>query len=142
MDKNKKQENPAKVAETTMKPEKKEHLQVIKPGEEPTAIETTFTQVGPSTKPALNLDQTVQVVIDLGRKIKKTQNLKTQASLLEEFEIKNEDGYFAHELSIEDSNRKSFETKDAVLIKDVIQFIRKRIAETVTELEANIILPQ
>lgn len=93
------------------------------------------------SKTAMNLEQTISVVMGLGRKIKAAQNLKTQASQLEEFEIKNEGEYMTHKLVIEDSSRRSFSTNDPQLIKDVVEFIRIRIWETVKDLEANIILP-
>lgn len=89
----------------------------------------------------VNLEQTIQVVMGLGKKIRMAQNLKTQASQLEEFEIKSEGDYLNHHLTIEDSNRRNFTTKDAQVIKDVVEFIRQRIFETVVELEANIVLP-
>lgn len=114
-------------------------LQIVKPEDQQEAEDTEFKVI--ELKPALNLDETVQVIMNLGKKIRQAQNLKTQGSQLEEFEIKNEGEYQSHSLNISDSNRRSFETKDAQLIKDVVNFIKKRIYETVTDLEANIILP-
>lgn len=100
-------------------------------------------------KQVMNLDQTIKVLERLWQKQRQRALLTVTIDSLNDFEIKrseteideNANYYTGCELVIKDDERRSFNTKNPVLIRGVVEFLKSRCAERLTEVEAEIVLP-
>lgn len=98
-------------------------------------------------KLGLNLEKTLLLVGDLHKKAMQRAKLNAYAEKLEAFELKQTEEdltkshYSGCNLTLVDDNRQSFELKNAVIIGEVCQFLKKKFEEKASELEAEIVLP-
>jgi hypothetical protein len=102
------------------------------------------------SKAPLNLDETIKVLDRLWQKQKQRAALIVTVDSLNDFEFKrkeeevddNANYYTGCELTIKDDERRSFNTKNPILIRGVVEFLKHRCQERLMEVEAEIILPE
>jgi len=102
------------------------------------------------SKAPLNLDETIKVLERLWQKQKQRAALIVTVDSLNDFEFKrkeeevdeNANYYTGCELTIKDDERRSFNTKNPILIRGVVDFLKHRCQERLMEVEAEIILPE
>lgn len=99
-------------------------------------------------KPAMNLDQTIKVLDGLWQKQRQRAKLLMTVDSLTDFELKRKEEeeessnyYTGCEMTIKDDERRTFTTKNPILIKGVVEFLKKRCEERLMEVESEIILP-
>jgi len=100
-------------------------------------------------KPVFNLDATVKLVSDLGKKITQRDKLRVTIDNLDAFTIApNEDDdvtgtnkYHRCELVITDDTGNEFVTKNAYIIEHVAQYVNSLCVEKLGEIEAEIVIP-
>lgn len=102
------------------------------------------------SKAPLNLDETIKVLDRLWQKQKQRAALIVTVDSLNDFEFKRKEEevdesanyYTGCELTIKDDERRSFNTKNPILIRGVVEFLKHRCQERLMEVEAEIILPE
>ncbi|EHQ27532.1 hypothetical protein [Mucilaginibacter paludis] len=100
-------------------------------------------------KPVFNLDATVKLVSELGKKITQRDKLKATIDNLDTFTIaSNEDGdvtgsnkFYRCELVLHDDAGNEFVTKNAYIIDHVTQYVNALCVEKLAEIEAEIVIP-
>lgn len=101
-------------------------------------------------KPAMNLDETIKLALDLNRRINQRGKLLETIGTLEEFEIaqKNDaegtDGnnhYQGCELTIEDDKGREFTTKNPFIINAVAKMVNQLCVDKLAEIEGEIFIP-
>jgi hypothetical protein len=102
-----------------------------------------------SLKPVFNLDATVKLVSELGKKIVQRDKLRATIDNLDSFSIApNEEDdvtgsnkFYRCELVIKDDDDNEFVTKNAYIIEHVAQYVNSLCVEKLAEIEAEIIIP-
>jgi len=101
-------------------------------------------------KIVLNLEGTLKFIEELHRKAKQRTKLQETIKNLDEFEVELRDEadttdtnyYNGCVLTIEDDNRRKFETKNPTIIWTVAQLVNNMCVDKLAEIEAGIVLPQ
>jgi len=97
----------------------------------------------------LNLDETIKVIEDLFQKKRHRDRLDTYVNYLEAFEIKataedldpKSSYYYGCKLVITDDEKANFELKNPTIIKEVIEYLKKRLGAKLAEIESELVLP-
>lgn len=100
-------------------------------------------------KPVQSLEETLELLADLQKKMRYRDTLLNTTKKLNEFEINlcededemGGDQYNDCVLVIRDDHNRRFETKNPVVIEQVSSFIKNICAKKLTEIEATIVLP-
>jgi RNase H-fold protein (predicted Holliday junction resolvase) len=101
-------------------------------------------------KIVLNLEGTLKFIEEMHRKAKQRTKLQDTIKNLDDFEIELRDEadttdtnyYNGCVLTIEDDNRRKFETKNPTIIWTVAQLVNNMCIEKLAEIEAGIVIPQ
>lgn len=101
-------------------------------------------------KPALNLESVLKLVEELHRRKTQRDRLMDTIDTLEAFEVELKDDaeetdsnyYQGCKLSIIDDNRNEFSTKNPFIIQAVAHFVKSMCTDRLSEIEAEITLPQ
>ncbi|CDS93669.1 hypothetical protein BN1088_1431621 [Sphingobacterium sp. PM2-P1-29] len=96
-----------------------------------------------------NLDETLELLEELQKKMRKRGTLLNTINKLNKFEFELEqeedemggDQFNDCSLSIRDDHNNRFETKNPMVIEAVSAFIREICTDKLAEIEANIVLP-
>lgn len=123
-------------------------LTIVKPEDQTHAVETTAVIIEERTKQGLNLAETMKLVEDLHMKKRHRDRLEFSIDELEKFEVKRQvedlddkSYYSGCQITIKDDGRGEFSTKNPVIIADVVNFLKRKFTEKLTEIEASIVLP-
>lgn len=100
-------------------------------------------------KPAMNLEATIKLALDLNRRINQRGKLLETISTLEEFEVMQKDDadetesnhYQRCELTIEDDKGREFTTKNPFIIHAVATMVNKLCIDKLAEIEGDIHFP-
>lgn len=101
-------------------------------------------------KPAMNLEQTIKLALDLNRRISQRGKLLDTIGTLEEFEIAQKDDaegtdgnnhYQGCELTIEDDKGREFTTKNPFIINAVAKMVNTLCVDKLAEIEGEIFIP-
>ena len=100
-------------------------------------------------KIVLNLEGTLKFIEEMHRKAKQRVKLQQTIQNLDEFEVELRDEadttdtnyYNGCVLTIEDDNRRRFETKNPTIIWTVAQLVNNMCVEKLAEIEAAIVIP-
>ncbi|MBD1366555.1 hypothetical protein IDJ77_22265 [Mucilaginibacter sp. ZT4R22] len=98
----------------------------------------------------LNLEGTLKFIEEMHRKAKQRTKLQDTIKNLDDFEVELRDEadttdtnyYNGCVLTIEDDNRRKFETKNPTIIWTVAQLVNNMCVEKLAEIEAGIVIPQ
>lgn len=98
---------------------------------------------------ALSLAQTIKTVTDLNTKVKHLNSLEAYSQKLENFTVKKKEEdldtninyYTGCKFELRDDDNQIFTLKHPVLVKEVIDFVKKRLDAKRAEIEATIKLP-
>jgi hypothetical protein len=101
-------------------------------------------------KVVLNLEGTLKFIEEMHRKAKQRAKLQQTIQNLDEFEVELRDEadttdtnyYNGCVLTIEDDNRRKFETKNPTIIWTVAQLVNNMCVDKLAEIEAGIVIPQ
>jgi len=101
-------------------------------------------------KIVLNLEGTLKFIEEMHRKAKQRTKLQDTIKNLDDFEVELRDEadttdtnyYNGCTLTIEDDNRRKFETKNPTIIWTVAQLVNNMCVEKLAEIEAGIVIPQ
>jgi hypothetical protein len=101
-------------------------------------------------KIVLNLEGTLKFIEEMHRKAKQRTKLQETIKNLDDFEVELRDEadttdtnyYHGCVLSIEDDNRRKFETKNPTIIWTVAQLVNNMCVDKLAEIEAGIVIPQ
>jgi hypothetical protein len=101
-------------------------------------------------KIVLNLEGTLKFIEEMHRKAKQRTKLQDTIKNLDDFEVELRDEadtadtnyYNGCVLTIEDDNRRKFETKNPTIIWTVAQLVNNMCVEKLAEIEAGIVIPQ
>jgi len=101
-------------------------------------------------KVVLNLEGTLKFIEEMHRKAKQRTKLQDTIKNLDDFEVELRDEadttdtnyYNGCTLTIEDDNRRKFETKNPTIIWTVAQLVNNMCVEKLAEIEAGIVIPQ
>jgi RNase H-fold protein (predicted Holliday junction resolvase) len=101
-------------------------------------------------KVVLNLEGTLKFIEEMHRKAKQRNKLQETIKNLDEFEVELRDEadttdtnyYNGCVLTIEDDNRRKFETKNPTIIWTVAQLVNNMCVDKLAEIEASIVIPQ
>ncbi|WDF57182.1 hypothetical protein [Mucilaginibacter sp. KACC 22063] len=112
--------------------------------------EPTKAEVKAAIKPILNLEGTLKWIEEMHRKSNQRNKLQDTIKNLESFEVELRDEadttdtnyYTGCVLTIEDDNRRKFETKNPTIIWAVAQMVNSMCVDKLAEIEASIVLPQ
>lgn len=147
MNKNQRQADAVKVTATPTEKAETKGLTVLMPGNNPQAEDTTAEVIEPK-KAVLNLAETMKLVEELHMKKRHRDRLEVSIDELESFEIKQKDEdlgdksyYTGCHISIKDDNRTEFLTKNPAIIAEVVNFLKQKFSDKLTEIEALIVLP-
>ena len=97
----------------------------------------------------LNLEGTLKFIEEMHRKAKQRTKLQDTIKNLDDFEIELRDEadttdtnyYNGCTLTIEDDNRRKFETKNPTIIWTVAQLVNNMCVDKLAEIEAGIVIP-
>lgn len=101
-------------------------------------------------KPAENLEEinkvftlenTIDVVMNLGKKIRQTQKLHIEHDLLKEFIQKHNGDATGHDLKISDGSGNNYQVLEPSIIAACLELIKEKQLKTIETLEAEIKLP-
>lgn len=101
-------------------------------------------------KPALNLEGTIKLALELNRRINQRGKLLETIGTLEEFEVAQKDDaeetdsnnhYQGCELTIEDDKGREFTTKNPFIIHAVAKMVNKLCVDKLAEIEGEIFIP-
>jgi hypothetical protein len=98
----------------------------------------------------LNLEGTLKFIEEMHRKAKQRTKLQDTIKNLDDFEVELRDEadttdtnfYNGCTLTIEDDNRRKFETKNPTIIWTVAQLVNNMCVDKLAEIEAGIVIPQ
>jgi len=131
------------------KEEKKTDVVVTEaPKTEPTKKE--IKEALKEEKPAMNLEATIKLALDLNRRINQRGKLLETIGTLEEFEIAQKDDaegtdgnnhYQGCELTIEDDKGREFTTKNPFIINAVAKMVNTLCVDKLAEIEGEIFIP-
>ena len=101
-------------------------------------------------KYVMNLEGTLKFIEELHRKAKQRTKLQDTIKNLDDFEVELRDEadttdtnfYHGCVLTIEDDNRRKFETKNPTIIWTVAQLVNNMCVDKLAEIEAGIVIPQ
>jgi len=101
-------------------------------------------------KVVLNLEGTLKFIEEMHRKAKQRTKLQETIKNLDDFEVELRDEadttdtnyYNGCVLTIEDDNRRKFETKNPTIIWTVAQLVNNMCVDKLAEIEAGIVIPQ
>ncbi|MHB8205949.1 hypothetical protein [Mucilaginibacter sp.] len=101
-------------------------------------------------KIVLNLEGTLKFIEEMHRKAKQRTKLQETIKNLDDFEVELRDEadttdtnyYHGCVLTIEDDNRRKFETKNPTIIWTVAQLVNNMCVDKLAEIEAGIVIPQ
>lgn len=101
-------------------------------------------------KIVLNLEGTLKFIEEMHRKAKQRAKLQETIKNLDDFEVELRDEadttdtnyYNGCVLTIEDDNRRKFETKNPTIIWTVAQLVNNMCIDKLAEIEAGLVLPQ
>jgi len=118
------------------------------PKAEPTKIEIKEQLV--TEKPAMNLEATIKLALDLNRRINQRGKLLETIGTLETFEVAQKDDaeetdstHFQRcELTIEDDKGREFTTKNPFIINAVAKMVNTLCVDKLAEIEGEIFIPQ
>lgn len=119
------------------------------PKTEPTKLE--IKEALKEEKPAMNLEATIKLALDLNRRINQRGKLLETIGTLEEFEIAQKDDaegtdgnnhYQGCELTIEDDKGREFTTKNPFIINAVAKMVNTLCVDKLAEIEGEIFIPQ
>src|SRR5665213_3642145 len=114
--------------------------------EAPKAEQTQAEAGQTAKKTALNLEATLKFIEEMSRKAKQRAKLQETIKNLDEFNVELRDEadpadtnfYNGCVLTIEDDNRRKFETKNPTIIWTVAQMVNNMCVEKLSEVEAGI----
>lgn len=115
---------------------------------EPTKLE--IKEALKEEKPAMNLEATIKLALDLNRRINQRGKLLETIGTLEEFEIAQKDDaegtdgnnhYQGCELTIEDDKGREFTTKNPFIINAVAKMVNTLCVDKLAEIEGEIFIP-
>lgn len=100
-------------------------------------------------KPALNLERTIKLALDLNRRINQRGKLLETINTLESFEVAQQDDaeetdtsfYQGCTLTIEDDKGREFTTKNPFIIKEVANKVNRLCVDKLAEIEGEIFIP-
>ena len=100
-------------------------------------------------KIVLNLEGTLKFIEEMHRKAKQRNKLQETIKNLDDFEVELRDEadttdtnyYHGCVLTIEDDNRRKFETKNPTIIWTVAQLVNNMCVDKLAEIEAGIVIP-
>ena len=100
-------------------------------------------------KVVLNLEGTLKFIEEMHRKAKQRTKLQDTIKNLDDFEVELRDEadntdtnyYNGCTLTIEDDNRRKFETKNPTIIWTVAQLVNNMCVDKLAEIEAGIVIP-
>jgi hypothetical protein len=118
------------------------------PKAEPTKIE--IKEQLTTAKPAMNLEATIKLALDLNRRINQRGKLLETIGTLETFEVAQKDDaeetdstHFQRcELTIEDDKGREFTTKNPFIINAVAKMVNTLCVDKLAEIEGEIFIPQ
>jgi len=119
--------------------------------ETPEAEQAPAVEAKPEPKKnVLNLEGTLKFIEEMHRKAKQRTKLQQTIQNLDEFEVELRDEadttdtnfYNGCVLTIEDDNRRKFETKNPTIIWTVAQLVNNMCVDKLAEIEAGIVIPQ
>ncbi|MFA6275623.1 MAG: hypothetical protein WC622_02680 [Pedobacter sp.] len=130
------------------KEEPKAVAPVEAPKAEPTKIE--IKEQLQEVKPAMNLEATIKLALDLNRRINQRGKLLETIGTLEAFEVAQKDDaeetdstHFQRcELTIEDDKGREFTTKNPFIINAVAKMVNTLCVDKLAEIEGEIFIPQ
>ncbi|RZL47088.1 MAG: hypothetical protein EOP00_13000 [Pedobacter sp.] len=117
------------------------------PKPEPTKME--IKEQLKEEKPAMNLEATIKLALDLNRRINQRGKLLETIGTLEEFEVAQKDDaeetdstHFQRcELTIEDDKGREFTTKNPFIINAVAKMVNTLCVDKLAEIEGEIFIP-
>ncbi len=118
------------------------------PKTEPTKLE--IKEALKEQKPAMNLEATIKLALDLNRRINQRGKLLETIGTLEEFDIAQKDDaegtdgnnhYQGCELTIEDDKGREFTTKNPFIINAVAKMVNTLCVDKLAEIEGEIFIP-
>jgi hypothetical protein len=117
------------------------------PKAEPTKME--IKEQLKEEKPAMNLEATIKLALDLNRRINQRGKLLETIGTLETFEVAQKDGaeetdstHFQRcELTIEDDKGREFTTKNPFIINAVAKMVNTLCVDKLAEIEGEIFIP-
>jgi len=100
-------------------------------------------------KPALNLEATIKLALDLNRRINQRGKLLETIGTLEAFEVAQKDDaeetdsthFQGCELTIEDDKGREFTTKNPFIINAVAKMVNTLCVDKLAEIEGEIFIP-
>lgn len=118
------------------------------PKTEPTKME--IKEQLKEEKPAMNLEATIKLALDLNRRINQRGKLLETIGTLETFEVAQKDDaeetdstHFQRcELTIEDDKGREFTTKNPFIINAVAKMVNTLCVDKLAEIEGEIFIPQ
>lgn len=123
----------------------KSTLLVVKPEETAESLPEIKTQ---AIKPALNLEATIKIVEELHMKKRHRDRLEHSIDELDKFVIKRQSEdlddksyYQGCMIKVSDDDRNEWSTKNPTVITEVVNFLKAKFQEKLSEIEAQIILP-
>ncbi len=137
----------------TAKPETKPNAEANKVVAEALKTEPTKSELREQLKeekPALNLEGTIKLALELNRRINQRGKLLETIGTLEEFEVAQKDDaeetdtsnhYQGCELTIEDDKGREFTTKNPFIIHAVAKMVNKLCVDKLAEIEGEIFIP-
>ncbi|MCZ4223510.1 hypothetical protein [Pedobacter rhodius] len=141
----------ANSASVKIDPSKEEAKAVVvtpePPKAEPTKIE--IKEQLKEEKPAMNLEATIKLALDLNRRINQRGKLLETIGTLETFEVAQKDDaeetdstHFQRcELTIEDDKGREFTTKNPFIINAVAKMVNTLCVDKLAEIEGEIFIP-
>ncbi len=101
-------------------------------------------------KPAMNLEATIKLALDLNRRINQRGKLLETIGTLETFEVAQKDDaeetdsthFQGCELTIEDDKGREFTTKNPFIINAVAKMVNTLCVDKLAEIEGEIFIPQ
>lgn len=138
---------PTKVEEQPKGEAKTTVVTVEAPKAEPTKIE--IKDQLKEEKPAMNLEATIKLALDLNRRINQRGKLLETIGTLETFEVAQKDDaeetdstHFQRcELTIEDDKGREFTTKNPFIINAVAKMVNTLCVDKLAEIEGEIFIP-
>jgi len=144
--------NTAKPAEVKDEEQTKDSTKAVAvvaeaPNVEPTKMEIKEQQR--EEKPAMNLEATIKLALDLNRRINQRGKLLETIGTLEAFEVAQKDDaeetdstHFQRcELTIEDEKGREFTTKNPFIINAVAKMVNTLCVDKLAEIEGEIFIP-
>lgn len=123
-------------------------VDALKTGVKP--VEQVAAPVGIANKPALNLEETLKLVAELGKKTAQRDRYNGYIDMLKAFVVSqnddddmatNDTSFKGCELLIKDGQGHVFRTDSAAVISGTIDFMASRFNECLAEVEAEIVIP-